>query len=88
MGATITPVSGYRNSQYDISILIWKVNSREYSYSLIYKKKPSLSIMDFIILPMMFLTIVMSQVFGFSETYRILTNRMRHDMWKIPDACV
>ncbi|XP_027919114.1 uncharacterized protein LOC114177786 isoform X2 [Vigna unguiculata] len=24
MGATITPVSGYRNSQYDISILIWK----------------------------------------------------------------
>ncbi|KAJ0020600.1 hypothetical protein Pint_31442 [Pistacia integerrima] len=24
MGASITPVSGYRNSQYDISILIWK----------------------------------------------------------------
>ncbi|KAK4783747.1 hypothetical protein SAY86_018115 [Trapa natans] len=25
MGASISPVSGYRNSQYDISILIWKL---------------------------------------------------------------
>lgn len=25
MGASISPVSGFRNSQYDISILVWKV---------------------------------------------------------------
>lgn len=28
MGASISPVSVVRNSQYDISILIWKVNSK------------------------------------------------------------
>lgn len=28
MGASISPVSAYRNSQYDISILVWKVNSK------------------------------------------------------------
>ena len=27
MGASISPISGYRTSQYDISILIWKVKS-------------------------------------------------------------
>ncbi|KAJ9697699.1 hypothetical protein PVL29_007025 [Vitis rotundifolia] len=27
MGASISPVSGYRNSQYDISILVWKVKA-------------------------------------------------------------
>ncbi|RZB96584.1 hypothetical protein D0Y65_020367 [Glycine soja] len=35
MGATISPVSGYRNSQFDISILIWKVKSQEFSWLLI-----------------------------------------------------
>lgn len=28
MGASISPVSGYRNSQFDISILVWKVKSQ------------------------------------------------------------
>ncbi|CAN1800977.1 hypothetical protein LINPERHAP1_LOCUS22764 [Linum perenne] len=28
MGASISPVSGYRNSQYDISILIWKTSTQ------------------------------------------------------------
>lgn len=28
MGASISPVSAFRNPQYDISILIWKVNAK------------------------------------------------------------
>lgn len=28
MGASISPVSAYRNSQYDISILVWKVKAK------------------------------------------------------------
>lgn len=28
MGASISPLSAFRNSQYDVSILIWKVNSK------------------------------------------------------------
>jgi hypothetical protein len=28
MGASISPVSGFRNSQYDISILVWKVKAK------------------------------------------------------------
>lgn len=30
MGASISPVSGFHNSQYDISILVWKVNAKAY----------------------------------------------------------
>lgn len=32
MGASISPVSAFRNSQYDISILVWKVS---YKFNLI-----------------------------------------------------
>lgn len=35
MGASISPVSGYQNSQYDISILIWKVNSKNFPFRLL-----------------------------------------------------
>jgi hypothetical protein len=34
MGASISPVSGYRNSQYDISILVWKVKSKALSFHI------------------------------------------------------
>lgn len=34
MGASISPVSGFRNSQYDISILIWKVKAEKHSQCL------------------------------------------------------
>jgi Neprosin len=30
MGASIYPASNYRGSQYDISILVWKVNSNDH----------------------------------------------------------
>ena len=33
MGASISPVSAYRNSQYDISILVWKVKAKAPSLS-------------------------------------------------------
>jgi hypothetical protein len=40
MGASISPISSYRDSQYDISILIWKVyNSKESQIILIFINK-------------------------------------------------
>lgn len=33
MGASIFPISNYGGSQYDINILVWKVNSKELSHA-------------------------------------------------------
>jgi hypothetical protein len=39
MGASIFPVSGYRGSQYDISLLVWKVD--EYNLRNMYIDLPA-----------------------------------------------
>lgn len=33
MGASIFPISNYGGSQYDINILVWKVNSKKLSHA-------------------------------------------------------
>ena len=32
MGGSISPLSGYGNSQYDITILIWKINQQQETF--------------------------------------------------------
>lgn len=40
MGASIFPVSGYHGSQYDISILVWKVKNKRPDKKKYIKKLP------------------------------------------------